>query len=69
MISRSPNILMWFLAAPFVALSLAAFAPLPDSVDRILKGLAIVFWLISFGVYWREDRRKQKPDQSSSAAI
>ncbi len=69
MVSRHRTFLTWLLAVAFVAMSLRVFAPLPDTLDKVLSGVAIVNWLVYISTYFWEDRRKQKTDQSSSDTI
>jgi hypothetical protein len=68
MIGGYPKI--WKLL-PFVAVGLLLvedFAPVSDSLDEILSGLAIAI-LFAFSVtYFWQERRTRRADQSSSAA-
>jgi hypothetical protein len=69
MVSGHPNIWKWL---PLVALGLMLvgdFAPLSDSLDGILSGVAIAILLAFSGTYFWQERRTRQADQSNSAAI
>jgi type VI protein secretion system component VasK len=69
MVSRHPNIWKWL---PLIALGLMLvgdFAPISDSLDRILSGVAIAILLAFSGTYFWQERRARQADQSNSAAI
>jgi hypothetical protein len=69
MVSRYPNILKWL---PFIALGLMLvrdLAPISDSLDGILSGVAIAILLIFSGTYFWQERRARQADQSSRGAI
>lgn len=64
MYSRHPNIWKWF---PFIALALLLvgdFAPVSDSLDEVLSGMAIAILLTFFGTYFWQERREQQADQA-----
>ncbi len=69
MVIRHPNIWKWL---PFIALGLllvSDFAPISDSLDQILTGVAIAIMLTFSGTYFWQERRSRQADQSNSAAI
>lgn len=45
------------------------FAPISDSLDEILTGVAIAILLTFSGAYFWQERRVRQADQSNSAAI
>jgi hypothetical protein len=69
MIVRYPNIWKWL---PFIALGLllfSDFAPISDSLDQILLGVAIAILLTFSGTYYWQERRARQAEQSNGAAI
>lgn len=69
MVFRHPNIWKWL---PFIALGLMLvgdFAPISDSLDRIMSGGAIAILFAFSCAYFWEERRARQADQSSNAAI
>jgi hypothetical protein len=70
MVIRHPNIWKWL---PFTALGLVLisnFAPISDSLDRILTGVTAAIMLTFSGAYYyRQERSARRADQSNSAAI
>jgi hypothetical protein len=69
MASWYPNIWKWL---PFIALGLMLvrdFAPISDSLDEILTGVAIAILLAFSGTYFWQERRARQADQSNGAAI
>jgi hypothetical protein len=69
MVSRHPNIWKWL---PFIALGLMLvgdFAPISDSLNSVLLGVAIAILLTFSGIYFWQERRTRQADQSNSAAI
>jgi hypothetical protein len=69
MANRHPNIWKWL---PFIALGLMLvgdFAPVSNSLDEILSGMAFAI-LFAFSVtYFWQERRTRRADQSNGAAI
>lgn len=64
-----PNTWKWL---PLIALGLmlvSDFAPVPDSLDDILTGVAIAVLLILSGSYYWQQLRERHANQSDSAAI
>jgi hypothetical protein len=61
----------WKLA-PFIALGLMLvrdLAPVSDSLDGILTGVANVILLVFFGTYFWQERRARRAGRSDSAVI
>lgn len=60
----------WLLVLAAGLPLLDVFAPISDSLDKILSWVWLAIVLSYLCAYWWENRRgKQKKDQSSSAAI
>jgi hypothetical protein len=69
MATRYPNIFKWL---PFLALGLLLvkdFAPISDSLEGILLGMAVAILLVHSNIYFSQERRSRQADQSNSAAI
>lgn len=69
MVTRYPKYWKWL---PFAALGLmfvGDFAPVSDSLDETLTGMAIPVLLVFSGTYYLHQWRMRQGDQSSSAAI
>jgi hypothetical protein len=69
MITKYPNI---WKALPFVALGLMLvgdFAPVSDSLEKILTGAAAAILLAFSGSYFWQERRTRQADESNNAAI
>lgn len=63
MVTRHPNI--WKLLIGLLLVSV--FAPLPDTLDKILSLVIAVPLLVFWGAIEWEDWRERQADQSSSA--
>jgi pilus assembly protein TadC len=69
MANRHPNIWKWL---PFIALGLMLvgdFAPISDSLDEILSGMAIAILFAFYVTYFWQERRTRQADQANSAAV
>jgi hypothetical protein len=69
MATRHPKIWKWIAFIPLGLILVGNFAPVSDSLEDILLGLAIAILLAFSGSYYWQERRERQADQSSSAAI
>jgi hypothetical protein len=69
MVSRHPNIWKCLAFIPLGLMLVSDFAPISDSLDEILTGVAIAILMAFSGAYFWQERRARQADQSNSAAI
>ena len=69
MASRHPIILKLLPFIPLGLILVGNLAPVSDSLENILLGMAIVILLAFSGSYYWQQRRERQADQSKSAAI
>ena len=69
MVSAHPKFWKWLPSIALGLLLVGDFAPVSDSLDSILSGVAIAILLAFSGIYFWQERRARHADQSSSAAI
>jgi nicotinamide riboside transporter PnuC len=69
MTSRYLNIWKWLLFIASGLILARLVAPISDSLDEVLLGVAIAIQMTFYGIYFWQERRGRRADQSRSAAI